>query len=300
MTSTFTLRSLDEPEHSFAFTKSRQQLDGAIPGGCSSDDKTDGGTPRECYGEAWREQRLHLTRAQVEAQLSDRLAGAFARRPPADKPVLPTGIGSVDGVVGGIPFGGITEIAGSRWCSAGRATLLVQLLRQASREFCCGLVDATDSFDPRSAEAAGVYLRHLLWIRSGGRDMKALERAFKSADLLLQGSGGFGLLIVDLGGISEKFVRRVPLSTWFRFRAVVEKLSAPVVFITPQPVLGTCSCLTLLLSGGQLQWSQPSGESPTHARLPGTIDFQVQVAARRSFKKPSQAIRSFSAQRQWA
>src|SRR5260370_17562546 len=104
MTSTFTLRSLDEPEHSFAFTKSRQQLDGAIPGGCSSDDKTDGGTPRECYGEAWREQRLHLTRAQVEAQLSDRLAGAFARRRPTANPLRPTAIRSLDGAWRRFPY----------------------------------------------------------------------------------------------------------------------------------------------------------------------------------------------------
>jgi recA bacterial DNA recombination protein len=300
MTSTSTLRSLVESEHQYAFTTSGEQCDGAILAGPPSDIEIAGGTPRESSVEAWREQRLRLTRAQIEAQLSDRVAGAFARRPSADKPVLPTGISSVDGVLGGVPFSGITEIVGARWCSAGRATLLGQLLREATREFCCGLVDATDSFDPRSAEAAGVNLSSLLWIRCGGRGMKALEQAFKSADLLLQGSGGFGLLVVDLGGISEKFVRRVPLSTWFRFRAVVEKLSAPVVFITPQPVLGTCSCLTLLLSGGQLQWSQPSGESLTHARLPGAIDFQVQIAARRSFKKPSQAIRGFSAQRQWA
>jgi hypothetical protein len=53
--------------------------------------------------------------------------------------------------------------------------------------------------------------------------MKATEQAFKSADLLLQGSGGFGLLALDLAGVSERFVRKVPLSTWFRFRAVVEK-----------------------------------------------------------------------------
>lgn len=56
---------------------------------------------------------------------------------------------------------------------------------------------------------ADVVFTFALNIRHG---MKAMEQAFKSADLLLQGSGGFGLLILDLGG----FVRRVPLSTWFR------------------------------------------------------------------------------------
>jgi hypothetical protein len=46
--------------------------------------------------------------------------------------------------------------------------------------------------------------------------MKGLEQAFKCADLLLQDSGGFGLTIVDLAGISPRFVRKVPLTTWFR------------------------------------------------------------------------------------
>ena len=45
--------------------------------------------------------------------------------------------------------------------------------------------------------------------------------------------------MLDLGGIPESFVRRVPLSTWFRFRAVAEKLSAPLVVLTPCSVIGT-------------------------------------------------------------
>jgi hypothetical protein len=130
--------------------------------------------------------------------------------------------------------------------------------------------------------------------------MKAMEQAFKSADLLLQGSGGFGLLTLDLAGIAERFVRKVPLSTWFRFRAVVEKLSAPLVILTPYPVVGACSSLTVNLSGAQIRWSRPTMGSPAHARLAMGLDFDVQVAARRSFKKPSQSIRSFSAERQWA
>jgi recombination protein RecA len=99
-----------------------------------------------------------------------------------------------------------------------------QLLSVATKDGFCALIDATDSFDPKSARAAGVDLRRLLWIRCGGQGMKAMEQVFKSADLLLQGSGGFGLLALDIGAVSETFVRRVPLSTWFRFRAVVEKL----------------------------------------------------------------------------
>ena len=239
-------------------------------------------------------------RAQVEERLTGRVTAPFSARPPIEQAVLTTGITAIDSVLGGIPCGKITEIVGPRWCSTGRKSLQSQLLARAAKEQFCALVDATDSFDPKSARACGVNLRRLLWVRCSGLGMKALEQAFKSADLLLQGSGGFGLLMLDLGGVAEKFVRKVPLSTWFRFRAVVEKLSAPLVVLTPYPVVGTCSSLTVNLSGAQVRWSRLTAAGPAHARLAMGLDFDVQIAARRSFKKPSQSIRSFSAERQWA
>lgn len=241
-----------------------------------------------------------LIRAQVEARLASRVPAAFAQRPPVEMRTMPTGVTSIDAAIGGIPCGGITEIVGPSLCSTGRKSLQAQLLAGATREQFCGLIDASDSFDPRSAQTAGVNLKRMLWIRCGGRGVKALEQAFKASDLLLQGSGGFGLIMVDLAGISERFVRKIPLTTWFRFGHVVERLAAALVFITPCPVVGTCSSLTLNLSAGQVRWSQPVPGSPAHARLSAELDFRVEVAARRSFKKPPQSVSSFSAQRRWA
>lgn len=241
-----------------------------------------------------------LIRTQLEAKLAGRIPVPFAQCALSKKQVLPTGIGAIDAAMGGIPFGEITEIVSPSWSSSGGKSLQSRLLASATRLHCCALVDATDSFDPKSAQAAGVNLRRLLWIRCSGQGMKALEQAFKSADLLLQGSGGFGLLIVDLTGIAEKCVRKVPSSTWFRFRGVAEKLEAPLVFVTPHAVVGTCSSLTLHLFRAQIEWSQPTSECPAHARLPVALDFAVQIAARRSCKKLSQSVGAFSAQRQWA
>jgi hypothetical protein len=241
-----------------------------------------------------------LIRAQVEARLADRIPSALAQRPTVEIRTMPTGVDVIDTAIGGIPCGGITEIVSPSLCSTGGKSLQAQLLGGASREQFCALVDATDSFDPRSAQIAGVNLERVLWIRGGGRGVKALEQAFKASDLLLQGSGGFGIIMVDLAGISERFVRKIPLTTWFRFRSVAEKLDAPLVFITPCSVLGTCSSLTLTLSAGQIRWSLAAPGSPAHARLPAGLDFQVEVAARRSFKKPCQPVHNFSAQRRWA
>jgi hypothetical protein len=241
-----------------------------------------------------------LIRTQVEAQLAGRVIAPFAQRSSTEKHVLQTGVDEIDASVGGIPCGEITEIVGSRWCSTGRKSLQAQLLASGTREQFCGLIDATDSFDPKSAHFAGVNLRRLLWVRCSGQGVKTLEQAFKVADLLLQGSGGFGLVMLDLAGVPEKLVRKVPLSTWFRFRAVVEKLDAPLVVLTPHPVIGTCSSLTLNLTRAQVRWSQATPKSPAHAWLSAGIDFDLQVATRRCLKKPSQTVRAFSAQRQWA
>jgi recA bacterial DNA recombination protein len=241
-----------------------------------------------------------LIRAQIEASLADRIPSAFALRSPVEIRTMPMSVSAIDSAIGGIPCSGITEIAGPSWCSAGRKSLQAQLLACATRDQFCALVDANDSFDPRSAKTVGVNLERVLWIRGGGRGVKAMEQAFKASDLLLQGSGGFGLIMVDLAGISERFVRRVPLTTWFRFRSVAEKLAAPLVFITSYPVLGTCASLTLTLSAGEVRWSLPMPGSPPHARLPTGLNFQVEVGTRRSFKKPSQPIRGFWAQQRWA
>ena len=243
--------------------------------------------------------QFDVVRAQVETLLTGRVAAPFVPRLSDEKHVLATGIEGIDASVGGIPRGVITEIVGPRWCSTGRKTLQAQLLATGTKEQFCALVDATDSFDPKSARAAGVNLNHLLWIRCSGRGMETAEQAFKVADILLQAGGGFGLLMLDLAGVSERVVSKIPMSTWFRFRAVVEKLTLPLVVVTPQALLGTCSSLSLHLSCAGIRWSQPGQQSPSHARVVASLNFDVQVAARRLAKKPSQAVRTFSAQRRW-
>jgi hypothetical protein len=240
-------------------------------------------------------------RSQVETQLADRFSEVFVLRAPTEMPTLPTGVGVIDSTIGGIPCSGITEITGPVSHSVGRKSLLIQLLARASQEHFCALVDATDSFDPRSAHATGVDLDRLLWVRCGGSSMKTLEQAFKAADLLLQGSGGFGLVVVDLTGIAERFIRKVPLMTWFRFSRVIERLPVALVFITSFHTVGTCASVTLKLRASRLRWSQPAEGSPTHAVLPAGLDFQIEIQTRRTFRKPPQsAAGRFSAQSRWA
>jgi hypothetical protein len=134
-----------------------------------------------------------------------------------------------------------------------------------------------------------VSLDRLLWVRCGGREMKALEQAFKCADLLLQGSGGFEVIILDLAGLSPHSVRKVPLTTWFRFRGVIQKQEIALVVSTPCPATSTCSELLLTFSTKHVRWSQTIDRGPTHTRVLAGFDFEADIVRKRAFKKPVQS-----------
>lgn len=189
---------------------------------------------------------MQLKTQILKAQIEEKLPSAFTvyRRPECAS--IATGIAQIDNTVQGVPLHALTEICGSDLASSGKISVLTSLLAQATREHFCALVDARDSFDPVSGHAAGIYLPRLLWVRCGTGRMKLppLEQAFKAADILLQ-SGGFSLIAVNLSGIPERVVRRIPLSTWFRFSRVIEKFSAALVFVGEEPHATSCAGLVM-------------------------------------------------------
>src|ERR1022692_324490 len=187
----------------------------------------------------------------LRAQIEEKLPSAFTVYGRKERGSIPTGISQIDNAVQGVPLHALTEICGSNLASSGKTSVLTSLLAQASRDHFCALVDAGDSFDPGSGQAAGIYLPRLLWVRCGKSRVKLppLEQAFKVADILLQ-SGGFRLIAVDLSGIPERVVRKVPLSSWFRFSRVIEKQSAALVFIAQEPHATSCAGLVLRVGTG--------------------------------------------------
>ena len=78
-----------------------------------------------------------------------------------------------------------------------------------------------------------------------------LEQVLRATDLLLE-SGGFGLIILDLADISHQAARRIPLTTWFRFRRAVEHKPTILLAIEQQPIAGSCSSLLLQLGTGDI------------------------------------------------
>jgi hypothetical protein len=152
---------------------------------------------------------------------------------------LPTGIDDLDDSIEGCPRGRITEIIGP--VSSGRTTLLHSILAEATRtgEF-CAIVDSTNSFDPVSADAAGVDLRHMVWTRCNGN----AEHAIKAVDLLVH-SGGFGVIALDLCEVSAAVTRRIPLSWWYRFRRAIENTPSAFIVLEAEPNAKACASLMI-------------------------------------------------------
>jgi recombination protein RecA len=108
----------------------------------------------------------HL-RAQIEANLADRIPSALTPLARIPSPVAPTGICEIDALLhGGFPIGAISEIVGPE-CS-GRTSLALAFLAGMTQEGkVCAWVDVSDTLHPESAAALGVDLSLLLWIRCG-------------------------------------------------------------------------------------------------------------------------------------
>lgn len=235
---------------------------------------------------------------------------------------IPTGILQVDELTGGIPRGGLTEIFGP--ASSGRTSLLLALLAQVTaREEVCALVDSSDAFDPQSAAAAGVDLKRVLWVRCGEvssftfqvsrskretRNVKRetsarVEQALRALDLLLE-AGGFGLVAVDLGDISPAIARRVPLTSWFRFRRTVENTATALVVVEQEASARNCASLVLRTQQSALSSqhsAKAAGSAPSHARLLQGMQTEVEVLNSRVWQpKPVRSVTtSFESRATW-
>ena len=243
-----------------------------------------------------------------------------------------SGIPQIDAMTGGLPRGCLTEICGPE--SSGHTTVMLAALAAATRrQEICTLIDASDSFDPHSGEAAGLDSKRLLWVRCGSpsramsrkrrpaasleewqqrRMEDPVEQALRAADLLLQ-SGGFGMVALDLAGVPVKMARRIPLTTWFRFRRAVENKPTILLVIGIQPCAESCASLSLQL-GNRLQSPVVSRQRTalrtenrelgtavllSHAELLTGIDIQAEVRRSRNERKSVQSVSAFTTKTAW-
>ncbi|HEX4652124.1 MAG TPA: ATPase domain-containing protein [Granulicella sp.] len=76
-----------------------------------------------------------------------------------------------------------------------------------------------------------------------------IEQALRVADLLLQ-AGGFGSIVLDMADLAPEYALRVPLTTWFRYRAAAERTQASVLLLTQQACAKSSAALVLRLAAG--------------------------------------------------
>jgi recombination protein RecA len=78
------------------------------------------------------------------------------------------------------------------------------------------------------------------------KPLSRIEQALRVTDLLLQG-GGFGAIVLDMGGIRPEDASRVQMATWFKYRAAAEKSQASVLLLTQHPCAKSAAELVLRL-----------------------------------------------------
>jgi len=69
---------------------------------------------------------------------------------------------------------------------------------------------------------------------NSGTPWKAMDQALRATDLLLT-NGGFAAIVLDLGSTPPEFAWRIPLATWFRYRAACERNRCSLVLLTQHP-----------------------------------------------------------------
>lgn len=263
--------------------------------------------------------------------------------------MVSSGIREIDFLTGGLPRACLTEICGPT--SSGRTSLLLAAMAAATqREEVCALVDASDALNPQSAAAAGMDLKKMLWIRCSslkptasreerdfnratspssktwiGEEHKnhrgeffALENALRVTDLLLQ-SSGFGMVVIDLGDISFRAERRVPLTSWFRFRRAVENTNTVLLVSSRQACAQTCASMVLQmeaqtgsfrdqasgrkLSAVNFQASAKNIEAarvPAHAQILEGCNISAELLRSRLERKPARSVRiGFETKAEW-
>lgn len=84
-----------------------------------------------------------------------------------------------------------------------------------------------------------------------GKPWARIEQALHITDLLLQ-AGGFRTIVMDMGGIAPECASRVPLATWFRYRAAVERSQAVLLLLTQHACAKSSAGLVLRLEAANV------------------------------------------------
>jgi len=129
--------------------------------------------------------------------------------------------------------------------------------------------------------------------RSGGtsaKPWKRLEQALKTTDLLLHG-GGWGVVVVDLGGISWVDARRIESSTWFRFRRAIENTPTILLLLGEESCAKSCASLVLRCQRKADNWRRAAASVETGVSTFEGFEVQGEVTRSRVLSQPAEFAR---------
>ena len=223
----------------------------------------------------------HPVRAHVESLLRARkldvtLTSSAPWGGAPSRDTASTGTASIDDALGGgVSRGQLSEIVGPR--SSGRTTVLCRMLAAAAaRGEAVALIDTCDRFDPASADAAGLDLSMLLWVRGTGD----ASRALKGMNLVLQ-AGGFGVVAFDLADVPAPGLRQLPGTTWMRISRVIEGSQTVAVLVGAERIARSPGGVTIALEAPH---GSPRGRwsgTADRARLLRAIDLRPRIVGAR-------------------
>jgi hypothetical protein len=120
------------------------------------------------------------------------------------------------------------------------------------------------------------------------------------------------LIVLDLADLPPQAARRIPLTTWFRFRRAVEYKPTILLAIEQKPIAGSCSSLLLQLGLSSTQYSVLSTQNggrgrdlaafeykPSHSQLLTSLEISVELIRSRLERKPARSI-TFETKTAWA
>jgi hypothetical protein len=202
--------------------------------------------------------------AASPAQIAEVLAGlragtarlvAASQQPAPAR--LPTGNAALDELLGGgLVRGRLSELYGPRSSGRMSATLGMLASAQALGEL-VAMVDVADAFDPRSAQAAGLELERMLWVRP-----RRFVDGLKAVDWVLD-AGGFGLVVLYWCGVVLDRKQRVRgEAPWIKLARRAEKARAVFLLVGDAPLGGSLAAVTLVAQPARPRWSGKGSLAP--------------------------------------
>ncbi len=207
-------------------------------------------------------QALEIPSGRFSASLRSQITSARGlleeqRRPPREKDLrrFRSGLEPMDEMLGGgIEPGELWELRGE--ASSGRFTLASSFLADATAGGeTAALVDLGGHLEPEQAQAAGVDLERLLWVRP-----ERTRDALGAAEILM--SAQLPLVVVDLG--------RPPLAGgkgaeahWLRLARTATRHRTALLISVPYAVSGTAASGVVRLSRALRHWNTLESTAPS-------------------------------------